>query len=170
MISLNKAIFFDRDGVINDNSRYYTYKTEDVVFNDGIFEALKLFQDNDYLIFIVTNQSGIAKCVYTHNDVLEVHRFMSAEFKKRNITITNFYYCPHYPEQSKCICRKPDSLLLEKAIARYKIDKNCAHFIGDMETDMLAAKKAGVKGHLIESNSNIIELARKICQYEVGIL
>ena len=87
MIRLNKAIFFDRDGVINDNSLYYTYKTADVVFNDGIFEAMKLFQDNDYLIFIVTNQSGIAKCVYTHNDVLEVHQFMSDEFKKRNIAI-----------------------------------------------------------------------------------
>ena len=63
--------------------------------------------------------------------------------------------------QSKCICRKPDSLLLEKAIARYKIDKDKTHFIGDMETDMIATNRAGVIGHLIESNSNIVELAKK---------
>lgn len=170
MINSNKAIFFDRDGVINDNSLYYTYKIADVVFNDGIFEAMKLFQDNGYLIFVITNQSGIAKGVYSHNDVCEVNSFMSSEFKNRNITITNFYYCPHYPEQSKCICRKPDSLLLEKAIARYKIDKDKTHFIGDMETDMIAANRAGVIGHLIESNSNIVELAKKICQHDVGVL
>ena len=170
MINSNKAIFFDRDGVINDNSLYYTYKIADVVFNDGIFEAMKLFQDNGYLIFVITNQSGIAKGVYSHNDVCEVHSFMSSEFKSRNITITYFYYCPHYPEQSKCICRKPDSLLLEKAIARYKIDKDKTHFIGDMETDMIAANRAGIIGHLIESNSNIVELAKKICQHDVGVL
>ena len=170
MINSNKAIFFDRDGVINDNTLYYTYKIADVVFNDGIFDAMKIFQDNGYLIFVVTNQSGIAKGVYTHNDVLAVHQFMSAEFKKKSITITNYYYCPHHPEKSKCLCRKPDSLLLEKAIARYKIDKDKTHFIGDMETDMIAANRAGVIGHLIESNSNIVELARKICQHEVGVL
>ena len=89
MINSNKAIFFDRDGVINDNTLYYTYKIADVVFNDGIFDAMKIFQDNGYLIFVVTNQSGIAKGVYTHNDVLAVHQFMSAEFKKKSITITN---------------------------------------------------------------------------------
>ena len=61
MINSNKAIFFDRDGVINDNTLYYTYKIADVVFNDGIFDAMKIFQDNGYLIFVVTNQSGIAK-------------------------------------------------------------------------------------------------------------
>jgi D,D-heptose 1,7-bisphosphate phosphatase len=158
-----KAIFLDRDGVINHNKEYYTYRIDDVIINKGIIESLRLFIQNQFKIFVITNQSGIAKGVYTHAEVEQVHQYMQNQFREFGVDVTAFYYCPHHPDVGKCICRKPDSLLIEKAIARFDIDKGQSHFIGDSARDIQAAEKAGVKGHLIHSNESILMLAQLIC-------
>lgn len=154
-MTTNKAIFLDRDGVINHNRKDYTYRTADFVFNDGIFDALKNFQDKNYLLIVITNQAGIAKGIYTHEDVNRVHQLMWEEFNKHGINITEVYYCPHFSEISECLCRKPGSLLIEKAMARFAIDANRSFMIGDRKRDMEAAGRAGVKGILVEENQNL---------------
>lgn len=149
---MNKAIFLDRDGVINVE-RGYTHRLEDFVILPDLLENLQMYLEKGYLLIVVSNQSGIAKGLYTQAEVETIHSFLTNELTKNNIHLSEIYYCIHHPDVSKCICRKPDSLFVEKALARFNIDASKSFFIGDKERDVEAAEKAGVKGILIEANS-----------------
>jgi D-glycero-D-manno-heptose 1,7-bisphosphate phosphatase len=149
---MNKAIFLDRDGVINFE-RGYTHRLEDFVILPDLVENLHMYLEKGYLLIVVSNQSGVAKGLYTQAEVETIHSFLTNELTKNNIHLSEIYYCIHHPDVSKCICRKPDSLFVEKALARFNIDPSKSFFIGDKERDVKAAEKAGVKGILIEANS-----------------
>jgi D-glycero-D-manno-heptose 1,7-bisphosphate phosphatase len=149
-----KAIFLDRDGVINVE-RGYTYKIEDFLILPEVIDALKVFKTQGFLLIIISNQGGIGKGLYTKNDVNLLHTYLFNHLKKNDLLLDEIYYCPHFPESSKCICRKPDSLMIEKAMARFGIDPTQSYFIGDKERDIEAAKKANVKGILIEANTSL---------------
>ncbi len=152
----NKAIFFDRDGVINnDSGHYYIFRKEDFVFNEGIFESMKFFLEKNYLLFIISNQSGIAKQKYSVADVENLHFFVKKSLAEQGISITEIYFCPHHPDISRCLCRKPESLWLEKAAARFNIDLEKSFLIGDSQRDIEAAQKVSVCGILIEKNTNL---------------
>jgi D-glycero-D-manno-heptose 1,7-bisphosphate phosphatase len=75
--------------------------------------------------------------------------------KKNNIAVADIYYCPHHPDTGKCLCRKPDSLLIEKVMARFNLSPDSSYFIGDSERDIQAAEKAGIKGILISENADL---------------
>ncbi len=156
-----KAVFLDRDGVIN-LERGYTHRLEDFVILPDLMEVLQLLQSKGYLLIVVSNQSGIAKELYKQSDVEVLHKFMLAEFAKNEVKISEIYYCVHHPDVSKCICRKPDSLFVEKALARFNIDATQSYFIGDKERDTEAAEKAGVKGILIEANISLKTIMNQI--------
>ena len=150
----NKAIFLDRDGVINVE-RGYTNRLEDFVILPDLIEVLQLLQKKGYLLIIVSNQSGIAKELYTQVEVEILHKYLLAEFTKNNVTLSEVYYCVHHSDISRCICRKPDSLFVEKGLARFDIDPSKSYFIGDKERDVEAGEKAGVKGILIDANISL---------------
>lgn len=158
---MNKAIFLDRDGVINVE-RGYTHRLEDFVILPDLIEVLQLLQQKGYLLIIVSNQSGVAKELYKQSEVEVLHNYLIKELIKHNITISEIYYCVHHPDVSRCICRKPDSLFLEKALARFTIDPAKSYFIGDKERDVEAGKKAGVEGILIEANISLKTILNKI--------
>ncbi|MGZ4034911.1 MAG: D-glycero-alpha-D-manno-heptose-1,7-bisphosphate 7-phosphatase [Bacteroidia bacterium] len=149
-----KAIFLDRDGVINVE-RGYTHRLEDFVILPDLMETLQLFQKKGYLLIVISNQSGIAKGLYKQAEVEVLHKYMTDEFVKNGIKLSEIYYCVHHPDVSNCICRKPDSLFVEKALARFNIRASESYFIGDKERDTQAAEKAGVKGILIEANISL---------------
>lgn len=151
-----KAVFLDRDGVINQEIGDYVYKIEDFKFNTGLFTALRLLKEYDYKLIVVTNQGGIAKGRYTHNEVNDLHNFMLEKFLEEGIKIDDVFFCPHHHTIAPCLCRKPNSLMIEKAIAKYHLDTSRSFLIGDNENDILAGEKAGIKGVLIESNTNIL--------------
>jgi D-glycero-D-manno-heptose 1,7-bisphosphate phosphatase len=156
---MNKAIFLDRDGVVNrKGSGYYIFREEEFFFNKGVTNALKYFISKGYLLIIITNQGGIARGIFTISHLEKLHASMTRQLKAFDIEITDIYYCPHHPDVSKCLCRKPGTLLLEKAIARYQIDPKTSFMIGDSEIDVQAADKMGVKGILIPTNGNMMEL------------
>lgn len=158
-----KAVFFDRDGTINcDEGHYYIYHKEDVVFNPGIIEGMKRLQDAGYLLFIVTNQGGIAKGIYTHNDVKEVHDYMCAELGKQGVTIEKIYYCPHHESVKSCICRKPSPYMINLAIDEFHIDKSKSCLIGDGTRDVKAAEAAGIKAFKIHKNQDITPIVDRI--------
>jgi len=160
---MNKAIFLDRDGVINnDEGHYYIYKIEDFKINNGIIDSLKELYKNNYLIIIISNQGGISKKIYTKNDVEIIHKHLISVLKNEGIEISEIYYCPHHSDIEKCICRKPDNLLLEKAISMFNIDINNSFFIGDNERDILTAKKTGLKSIKINSNEDISKYIKSI--------
>lgn len=154
---MNKAVFLDRDGVINFE-RGYTYRLEDFKILPGVFDSLRAFQTAGFLLVVVSNQSGIAKGLYKQSDVEQLHAFLKDECKREGIVFSEIYYCVHHPDVSACICRKPDSLFVEKALARFDIDPAKSFFIGDKERDVAAAEKAGVKGILIEANTSLKHL------------
>lgn len=153
---MNKVVFLDRDGVINREMGDYVYQWTDFHFTSGIFPALRLLQAYDYQFIVITNQGGIAKGLYTAQDVDRLHQQMLARLKEEGIRITAVYYCPHHDTISPCLCRKPQGLMLEKAIAKYGIIPSESFMIGDKESDVAAAESVGVKGILIKANENIL--------------
>jgi D-glycero-D-manno-heptose 1,7-bisphosphate phosphatase len=155
-VMMNKAIFLDRDGVINRERDDYTYLKEDFIINEDVIDSLKIFNGRGYLIIVISNQGGIGKKIYSHEQVNSLHQFLLDEFAKNGIEVSEIFYCPHHPDYNgKCLCRKPDSLLFEKAIAKYGINVEKSFMIGDKERDIQASAKVGIKGFLIEANSSL---------------
>jgi D-glycero-D-manno-heptose 1,7-bisphosphate phosphatase len=159
---VRKIIFLDRDGVINDNSLYYTYKVNDFKINNGVVDFLQTMSLKGYEFIIITNQSGISKGIYTKADVEIVHQFLLSKLSKYGISILEIYYCTHHTDVEACLCRKPNSLLIEKAVARFKIDRLNSYFIGDQQRDVDTAIAANIKPILIDPNSDLTEIIKKI--------
>ncbi len=153
---MNKAIFLDRDGVLIDNNEhYYIWKSDQLLLIDGVSENLKILLQKGFLLFIVSNQGGISRGLYTKDDTLKLHAELIQTFKADHIEITEIAFCPHHPEVEKCLCRKPNSLMIEKLMAKYKISKPDSYFIGDSQSDMDAAEKAGIQGIQNVPNQNM---------------
>jgi D-glycero-D-manno-heptose 1,7-bisphosphate phosphatase len=153
---MNRALFIDRDGVINrKGGPYYIHRIEDFVFNPGIFEALRAFSKAGYKIIVITNQGGIAKESHTEAETLSLHDYMVSALAAEGVTITAVYYCPHHPSVSECLCRKPGNLLFERAIQEHQIDRKNSLMIGDSEIDIEAAAKSGIKGIKVMTNSDL---------------
>jgi D-glycero-D-manno-heptose 1,7-bisphosphate phosphatase len=161
---MNKAVFLDRDGIINREIGDYVTNIDDFEFNNGIVDSIKLLKDNDYLVIVITNQGGISKGIFSLDDFQSLNNYMLSELKKMKADIDEVYYCPHHPDVTKCLCRKPEPLMIEKAIARFNIDREKSYMIGDAPRDVLAAERAGVKGILVEPNTNLLEIVKGIIQ------
>ena len=159
---MNKAIFLDRDGVVNKERGEYTWRVEDFIINDGLAEFISHFQQKGFLVIIISNQGGIGKGVYTHEDVIKAHTYLQEELKKKDITLTDIYYCPHHPNTGKCLCRKPEPIMLEKAIARYNVDITSSIFIGDSKRDVEAGALVGLHTFLIKPNNNLMQHLQEI--------
>ena len=152
---MKKVVFLDRDGVINFEPGDYTFEVDKFNIIEGLFNSLSILKKKGYQFIVITNQGGISKQIYAHSDVISVHLYMKQCFDEAGIELLDIYYCPHHAINEKCICRKPDSLMLEKAIARYNVDKTKSYFIGDSRRDVLAADKAGVTGIQIKINDSL---------------
>ncbi|MBE0497555.1 MAG: D-glycero-beta-D-manno-heptose 1,7-bisphosphate 7-phosphatase [Campylobacterales bacterium] len=139
---MKKALFLDRDGVINEDKGYVS-RIEDFTFCAGVFEALRAFEARGYLLIIVTNQSGIGRGYYTEEAYEILTAWMLEECQKNGVTIAKVYHCPHAPEEG-CGCRKPHPGMLEAAIGEFGIDVTRSWMVGDKLSDMEAGKRAGV--------------------------
>lgn len=152
-----KALFLDRDGVINKNPPEHNYvkSWKEFKFNKEIFDILKYALDNGFIIIVVTNQRGIATGLLKDNDFLEITNKMNQELKFKNLKIHAVYYCPHnYSDQ--CTCRKPKIGLIKEAVKDFNIDLSVSVMIGDLEEDILAARAAKV-GKMMKINSDFRE-------------
>ena len=110
--AMNKALFIDRDGVINVDKRH-VYRKEDFEFTAGIFDLCRKYSDAGYKLLIITNQAGIAKGIYTEDDFNSLMEWVVEEFNRRKITIDKVYYCSHHPDfTGLCRCRKPEAGML----------------------------------------------------------
>lgn len=147
-LSQSKALFLDRDGTINVEKNY-VYKIEDFEFQPGIFDLIKKYQNDGYLIFIITNQSGIARGFYSENDFKKLNDWMIDTFKRNGIKITKVYHCPHHPKiTGKCNCRKPLPGMILEAIQQFNISAVNSVVIGDKKRDILAGQNAGIRKNL----------------------
>lgn len=143
---MNKCIFLDRDGVLNVERGDYTYLPEDFVLVEGVPEAIHKIKAAGYLAIVITNQAGISKGLYTREQMAVCHEIL---MKLTDQLIDKIYYCPYHPAITASISRKPDTLMVEKAIARYDIDSDQSWFIGDRPRDIECGRKIGLKTILI---------------------
>ncbi len=145
----NRALFLDRDGIINQDYGYVATRDR-FDFLDGIFDVCRHALSKNYLVIVITNQSGIARGLYTVEDFLELTSWMTNEFEKQSITIKQVYFCPHYPESNlpefahTCNCRKPKPGLFLNAAKDHNINLTQSIAIGDKARDLIAAHAAGV--------------------------
>jgi len=153
---MNKAIFLDRDGVLINNQRhYYIWESAQLEFIEGVFENLKMLQQKGFQLFIVSNQGGISRGLYSKENILTLHEELIQTFSKNQIIISDILFCPHHSEIEKCLCRKPQSMMIDRLIARYELNPQHSTLIGDSESDMKAAAMAGIQGIKITPNQNI---------------
>jgi len=169
---MDKVVFLDRDGTINEEVAYL-YRPEDLVVLPGVPQAIKLLRDNGFCIVVVTNQAGIARGYYTVEQMHRLHGYLNEQLKKDGAWIDSFYYCPHHPEygigeyKKVCRCRKPDTGMFEMAGQEYEVDKNHSYMIGDKCIDVQAGRNYGIKSILVGTGYGREE-REKARQQEVG--
>jgi D-glycero-D-manno-heptose 1,7-bisphosphate phosphatase len=162
---MNKAIFLDRDGTINCNrDHYYIWRTRDLRLNPGVIEALTELKSRGYMLIIISNQGGIGKGGFRMEDVENLHAHLRSMLGKRGVHLDEIYYCPHHSDLELCLCRKPLPLMIEKAMARFRIDPSSSWMVGDSQRDMEAGKAAGLRTILLDSNSDLRMVLEKMDQ------
>jgi rfaE bifunctional protein nucleotidyltransferase chain/domain len=158
---MNRAVFLDRDGVLNEDPGY-VHKLEDFKLYGDVIESLNLLK-KDFKLIIITNQSGIGRGYYKEEDFHRFNDKLVEELKKNGIIIEKTYFCPHSPKE-KCNCRKPNTTFIEQAKRQFNIDVRHSFVIGDHPADVKLGKNAGCKavyllrghatGHLEEARGN----------------
>ena len=155
----HRALFLDRDGVINIDYGY-VHKIKNFDFRPEIFDICKVALDYNYKIIIITNQAGIGRKLYTEKDFLLLNKYMIREFEKKFITISGTYYCPYHPTEGKgeylkdSFFRKPNPGMILKASKDFNIDLKESFLIGDKDSDYEAARRANLKHYIDSKNIN----------------
>lgn len=151
-----KAVFLDRDGTIN-TEKNYLYKIEEFHFIPGVVDALKLLTQNKILIYIITNQSGIARGYYTEKDFHKLTSSMLQLLSQENIIIQDVLYCPHHPNatleayRQNCNCRKPANGLIKKVMEKNELEATDVAIVGDKNSDIDAGKSLGIRSYLVKT-------------------
>lgn len=148
-----RAAFFDRDGVLNEDIGF-AHRPDQITWMPGAREAVKRLNDAGFLVFVVTNQGGVARGLYSEEHVRTLHRWMQEELRAVGAHVDAFYHCPHHPDHGEppyrtdCRCRKPEPGMLLQAMAEWPVEPQGSFLIGDRETDVQAAQRAGIEGTL----------------------
>ncbi|WP_156478563.1 D-glycero-beta-D-manno-heptose 1,7-bisphosphate 7-phosphatase [Anaerosporomusa subterranea] len=145
---MNRAIFLDRDGTINQD-RGYIHKPSEFIFEYRAIEAISLLNQAGFIVIVVSNQAGIAHGHFSEQAVDCLHQWVSGQLALHGARIDAFYYCPHHPNgqsryRTKCDCRKPAPGMLLRAAADFSIDLAASWMVGDHRSDMEAGTAAGV--------------------------
>jgi D-glycero-D-manno-heptose 1,7-bisphosphate phosphatase len=160
------AVFFDRDGVLNHDIGYL-YRKEDFEWIDGAIQAIKYFNEHGYWVFVITNQSGVARDYYSESDVQNLHEWMNNELKRHGAHIDAFYYCPHHvvgdneKYRLDCECRKPKPGLIQRAIQEWPVQMNGSFMVGDKQSDIECAESANIAGIQFLSG-NLYDMLRNV--------
>ena len=160
------AIFFDRDGVLNEDSGY-VFEISQLKWIDGAREAIKVANRAGYFVFVVTNQSGVARGFYEETHVEALHRWMEDDLAKIGAHIDAIEYCPYHPEavieryRQVSPRRKPAPGMINDLLERFPVDVSRSILIGDKPTDLEAAQAAGIKGYLF-SGHDLVNFLRSI--------
>ena len=158
---MTKAIFLDRDGVINKERKDYVKSVEEFQIIDNIPKVIKILKEKGFVVIVITNQSAINRGLVTIETLNEIHNHLQKILKDNNTSIDDFYFCPHIPDEN-CQCRKPNPGMLIKAVQDHDIDMNQSFMIGNSLTDIQAAQKAGCKGILLNQNQTLLGLVTNL--------
>ena len=150
----NKAIFLDRDGVINVDVNY-AHMPEQIRFVDGIFDFCSSAKALGYKLIVITNQAGIGRGYYSEETFHGLMQWMFEQFEENNAPLDAYYFCPHHPEhgvgdyKKHCHCRKPQPGMITQAAREWDIDLKASLLIGDKQSDIDAAINAGIPNYLL---------------------
>ena len=156
-----KAVFLDRDGVINKNKIDYVKTLNELEIFPNIETSIKKLKKNNFYVIVITNQSAINRNLMTHHQLNEIHSQIQKYLKIFDTSIDNFYFCPHKPDEN-CNCRKPKSGMLLEAIQEFNIDPKLSWMIGDNDSDIQAGLNVGCQTVKIEKNINLQKAVEKI--------
>ena len=160
------AVFFDRDGVLNEDSGY-VFETSKLRWVEGAREAVKAANVAGYFVFVVTNQSGVARGLYEEAHVDALHKWMADDLATIGAHIDAFEYCPYHPEavieryRRESPRRKPAPGMIKDLLERFPVDVGRSILIGDKPTDLEAARAAGLRGYLF-SGGHLAEFLRSL--------
>lgn len=142
-----KAVFIDRDGTINKHIPYLD-NIDNLILIDGVAEAIKLLNKNNFFVIVITNQSGLGRGFFSLEKLGKLHEKLITLLSEKEAEIDNLYFCPHMPEDG-CSCRKPETGLLDKAREEFSIDPKKSFMIGDRLSDVEAGQKFGCQSILV---------------------
>ncbi len=157
-----RILFLDRDGVLIRERGEYNYLPEHLIINEDVVPALHHAREAGFLFVVVTNQGGIAKGLYSLENAKNLNDLLSKKLRAEGISVSLFMVCPHHNSVSRCLCRKPGSLMIEKALAKLNGDPSLSFLIGDQERDIQAAQHAGIEGIRIEPNKSLLPAVNQI--------
>lgn len=168
MSKKRKAVFLDRDGLLNRQAapHHYIHRREDFIFLPGVPGAVRRLNEAGYLVIVVTNQRGVARGMLTMAEVEDVHAYMRDELRKWNAHIDGIYICPH--EVGECRCRKPDIGLFLMAERDFPIDKEKSWMVGDSGTDVEAGMRYGVRTLMSSQLPQAVETILKVDEGKIG--
>ena len=156
----NKAAFLDRDGTLNEDTGYL-YKIKDFKWIKGAVNALRILKKNNFLIIVVTNQSGVGRGFHSENDIKKLHKWMNQQLLKYDLMIDDFFFATDLPNNNIINSRrKPSPAMLNEAVEKYNLDKNKCFMLGDKQTDVEAAKNAQIKGFLFKENDLSVKISK----------
>ncbi len=156
---INKACFLDRDGVINEDIGYL-HRSEDFRWIKGAIEAIKLLKKNNYLVIVITNQSGVGRGYYTSNDVKNLHKWMNKVLKENDVQINDFFFSEDLPSNDRESRRKPSPKMIDEAVEKYNLDKGRCFMVGDKLSDLETARNASIKGFLFEGGDLSVKIGK----------
>lgn len=149
MTKKNRAIFLDRDGVINKEVNYLS-DLSDFEFIEGSIEALKILNQKRFLLIVISNQAGIARGYFTEETLKKIHEKMIKILNQNDTKMDAIYYCPHHPKfTGPCDCRKPNPGMILKAKLKYNIDLKRSYMVGDTLNDIKTGKAVKCKTVLV---------------------
>lgn len=167
-----QCLLWDRDNTLTVD-KGYTYKLEDYNLCDNIHSVLSIFSNDRFLNVIITNQSGVARGLYNTEDVLKFHQKLKLDFISKGIKIDDLKFCPHHPDgiidefSHKCECRKPGTLMFTEVMQFWNLDLQSCAFIGDSDTDQIAAKALGINFLKANQNNDFKQRLEEFCNVDL---
>lgn len=152
---MQPAIFLDRDGTINVD-HIYVHTVDEFDFIEGVIEALRELKKMGYLLVITTNQSGIARKIFTEEQFESLTEWMDWSLQEQDVFLDGIFYCPHDPNVEDCDCRKPKPGMILEAAKELNIDLKRSYMVGDKESDLLSGINAGVGATVLVKTGNEI--------------
>ena len=168
---MNRAVFLDRDGVITYDPPHYAHKLSQLKLISRSADAIRLLNENGFVVIVVSNQAGIAYGYYQEEDALLFNQAMKEKLEKDGAYIDSIYYCPHHPEAKieryriDCNCRKPKPGMLKRAEKELDVDLKHSFLVGDKLSDIEAGKRAGCKTIMVRTGHGVDELKNKEIKY-----
>lgn len=163
---MSKALFLDRDGVVNVD-KHYLYRREDFEFVAGLFDLCRAAISAGYCLIIVTNQSGIARGLFTEAQFLRLMDWVRLQFSNQNLPLRDVFYCPHHPTRGRgklkteCLCRKPRPQMLFDAARKHGLDLQESILVGDKLSDIQAGRAAHLKTTALVGTGHEVRAADK---------